>query len=120
MIETGPELAEQLTRIAQAQDATPFMVKLALFKAFLSRITGQNDILLGSTPAGRDHPEIEPLIGLFVNVVALRTNLGGDPKFAEILARVKQSCVEAYAHQEYPFDFWCSGWLLFAKPASFL
>ena len=104
VIETGPDLAEQLTRIGQAQDATPFMVKLALFKAFLSRITGQDDILLGSTTAGRDHPEIEPLIGLFVNVVALRTNLGGDPKFAEILKRVKQSCVEAYAHQEYPFD----------------
>ena len=104
VIETGPELAEQLIRIAQAQDATPFMVKLALFKAFLSRITGQSDILLGSTTAGRDHPDIEPLIGLFVNVVALRTNLGGDPKFSEILARVKQSCVEAYAHQEYPFD----------------
>ncbi|MBZ5507161.1 MAG: amino acid adenylation domain-containing protein [Acidobacteriia bacterium] len=104
VIESGPELAEQLVRIAQAQDATPFMVKLALFKAFLSRITGQSDILLGSTTAGRDHPDIEPLIGLFVNVVALRTNLGGDPKFSEILARVKQSCVEAYAHQEYPFD----------------
>jgi amino acid adenylation domain-containing protein len=104
VIESGPELAEQLVRIAQAQDATPFMVKLALFKAFLSRITGQSDILLGSTTAGRDHPDIEPLIGLFVNVVALRTNLGGNPKFSEILARVKQSCVEAYAHQEFPFD----------------
>jgi hypothetical protein len=104
VIESYPELAQQLARIAQAQDATPFMVKLALFKAFLSRITGQNDILLGSTTAGRDHPDIEPLIGLFVNVVALRTNLGGNPKFTEILARVKQSCVEAYAHQEYPFD----------------
>ncbi|HEX4604323.1 MAG TPA: amino acid adenylation domain-containing protein [Candidatus Angelobacter sp.] len=104
VIESGPELAEQLVRIAQAQDATPFMVKLALFKAFLARITGQNDILLGSTTAGRDHPDIEPLIGLFVNVVALRTDLGGNPKFSEILSRVKQSCVEAYAHQEYPFD----------------
>jgi amino acid adenylation domain-containing protein len=104
VIESGPELAQQLARIAQAQDATPFMVKLALFKAFLSRVTGQNDILLGSTTAGRDHPDIEPLIGLFVNVVALRTNLDGNPKFTEILVRVKQSCVEAYAHQEYPFD----------------
>jgi amino acid adenylation domain-containing protein len=103
-IESGPELAEQLVRMGQAQEATPFMVKLAVFKAFLSRITGQDDILLGSTTAGRDHPDIEPLIGLFVNVVALRTNLGGDPKFAEVLKRVKQSCVEAYAHQEYPFD----------------
>jgi amino acid adenylation domain-containing protein len=104
VIESGPELAEQLVRIGQAQDATPFMVKLAVFKAFLARVTGQTDILLGSTTAGRDHPDIEPLIGLFVNVVALRTDLGGDPEFAEVLKRVKQSCVEAYAHQEYPFD----------------
>jgi amino acid adenylation domain-containing protein len=103
-IEIAPEVSERLLAMGQAGDATPFMVKLALFKAFLARISGQHDILLGSTTAGRDHPDIEPLVGLFVNVVALRTDLAGDPAFAEILKRVRQSCVEAYAHQEYPFD----------------
>ncbi len=103
-IETSKEIAGQLRRMGQVQEATTFMVRLAIFEAFLSRITGQDDILVGSTTAGRDHPDIETLVGLFVNVVALRTGLQGNPPFMEILKRVKQSCVEAYAHQEYPFD----------------
>ncbi len=104
LVESGPELARYLAKLAQEHDVTPFMLKLAMFKAFLSRVTGQQDVLLGSTTAGRDHPDIEPLVGLFVNVVALRTKLDGDPTFVEILKRVKQTCIEAYAHQEYPFD----------------
>ena len=102
--ESGPELTAQLIRLGQAEEATPFMVKLAVLKAFLARVTGQDDVLLGSTTAGRDHPEIEPLVGLFVNVVALRTSLAGDPKLTDVLKRVKQTCIEAYSHQEYPFD----------------
>jgi amino acid adenylation domain-containing protein len=103
-IETSAEVAGQLRRMGQAEEATTFMARLAVFTAFLSRITGQEDILVGSTTAGRDHPDIETLVGLFVNVVALRTSLHGQPPFTEILKRVKQCCVEAYAHQEYPFD----------------
>jgi amino acid adenylation domain-containing protein len=104
LVESGPEIARHLAKLAKEHDVTPFMLRLAIFKAFLSRVTGQKDVLLGSTTAGRDHPDIEPLVGLFVNVVALRTKLDGDPSFVEILKRVKQTCIEAYAHQEYPFD----------------
>lgn len=103
-VDSGPELDAQLMRIGRAENATRFMVMLTVFKLFLARITGQEDILVGGTTAGRDNPDIEPLIGLFVNVVALRTKFGGDPKFSEALKRVRQTCVEAYAHQEYPFD----------------
>ncbi|HLJ27398.1 MAG TPA: amino acid adenylation domain-containing protein [Candidatus Angelobacter sp.] len=103
-IKSSAEMAGQLRQMGQVQEATTFMARLAVFKAFLSRLTGQEDILVGSTTAGRDHPDIEALVGLFVNVVALRTALNGNPSFVEILKRVKRCCVEAYVHQEYPFD----------------
>ena len=98
------EVADALKRLAQTRDATGFMARLAAFKAFLSRITGQKDIIVGSTLAGRDHPEVEDLVGLFVNVVAFRTNVEGASSYEEILDQVKHTCLEAYAHQEYPFD----------------
>ncbi len=102
LIEAEP--AGALRRLAQREEATAFMVGLALFKAFLMRLTGQEDILVGSNLAGRDRAELEEIVGLFVNIVAFRTSLAGNPSFIEVLRRVKQTCLEAYAHQEYPFD----------------
>lgn len=103
-VETGAEVTRQLGLIAEACECTPFMVKLALFKAFLAKITGQHDILVASNSGGREHVDIEPLVGLFVNFIVLRTDVGEAPCFTNLLQRVKQTCVEAYAHQDYPFD----------------
>jgi amino acid adenylation domain-containing protein len=103
-VEGEDAVAEGLRRLGQACDATPFMVQLAVLKAFLSRLTGQEDVLIGAPVAGRDRSELEGLVGTFVNTLVLRTDLSGDPTLEEVVSRVKQTCLEAYAHQEYPFD----------------
>lgn len=90
--------------LSQREGTTPFMTCLAAFKALLYRYTGQEDILIGSPIANRTHTEIEPLIGLFINTLVLRTSLAGNPTFRHLLSRVRQVTLEAYAHQEMPFD----------------
>ncbi|MFM7373354.1 MAG: condensation domain-containing protein, partial [Sphaerospermopsis kisseleviana] len=83
---------------------TLFMTLLAVFALLLSRYSGQNDIVVGSAIANRNRKEIEPLIGFFVNTLALRTNLQGNPSFIELLQRVKQVTLDAYDHQDLPFE----------------
>ncbi|HEY3568483.1 MAG TPA: amino acid adenylation domain-containing protein [Thermoanaerobaculia bacterium] len=100
----APEAAEGLRRLARAGEATLFMVLLAAFQAFLRRITGQGDLPLGSPIANRNRTEIEPLIGFFVNMLVLRGEVAGDPPFPALLARVREETLEAYAHQDLPFD----------------
>jgi amino acid adenylation domain-containing protein/non-ribosomal peptide synthase protein (TIGR01720 family) len=102
--ELSAELSEQLRCLAQKEDSTLFMVLLAGFKVLLSRYTGQADIVIGSAIANRNRREIEPLIGLFVNTLVLRTDLGGNPSFREVLRRVRGVALEAYAHQDLPFE----------------
>ncbi len=80
------------------------MTLLAVFQVLLSRYSGQEDIVVGSSIAGRTYAEIEPLIGFFVNTLPLRANLSGSPTFRELLARVKQVALDGYAHQELPFE----------------
>ena len=70
----------------------------------LYRYTGQQDILVGSPIAGRNRTEIEGLIGLFINTLVLRTDLSGNPSFRELLSRARDVALEAYAHQELPFE----------------
>ncbi len=96
--------AADLARFARRHEATPFMVLLAAFQALLSRLTGQDDLAVGSPIANRNRAEIEPLIGFFVNTLVLRGDLAGDPSFQELLARVRKTTLEAYAHQDLPFE----------------
>jgi amino acid adenylation domain-containing protein len=98
------ELIDRLTTMSQGEGATLYMTLLAGFQMLLSRYSGQEDIVVGSTIAGRNYAEIEPLIGFFVNTLALRTDLSGNPTFRELLSRVKQVALDGYAHQELPFE----------------
>ena len=99
------ELADGLRELSRRQGATLFMVLLAGFKALLSRYTGQEDVAIGTPLAHRNHLELEPLIGLFANTLVLRTDLGGDPTFRELLARVRETvpgrlCAPRHAFRE--------------------
>src|SRR5262249_19060644 len=90
--------------LARREGCTPFMVLLAAFQAVLGRHSGQEDVSVGTPVAGRGRAETEGLIGPFINPLVLRTDLSGDPTFAELLARVRQTCLGAYAHQDVPFE----------------
>ncbi len=97
-------LATRLRALAQAHSVTPFVVLLAAFKLLLARYHGGEDIAVGSSVSSRPLPELEQLIGLFVNQLVLRTRLDGEASFAELLQRVSRTSVDALAHQEIPFD----------------
>jgi thioesterase domain-containing protein len=97
-------LTDRLASLSQREKATPFMVMLAAFQLLLQRVTGQDDIFVGSVLAGRARVELEPLIGLFINPVVLRTDLSGDPPFVELLGRVRETVQQAFANQDVPFE----------------
>lgn len=97
-------LRQPLQQLALEQDATLFMVLLAALKVLLHAHSHQDDLVVGTSVANRLHPEMQPLIGLFVNQLVLRTNLDGAASFREVLARVRQTTLAAYKHQEMPFD----------------
>ena len=97
-------LSKQAAELGRVAGATPFMTLLAAFNVLLHRYTGQSDIAVGTPIAGRPRSEFGPMIGLFVNSLVLRTDLSGDPDFRELLGRTRRTAVEAYSHQEVPFD----------------
>ncbi|NOK38903.1 amino acid adenylation domain-containing protein, partial [Corallococcus exercitus] len=99
-----PELSNGLQTLAQRHGATLFMALLASTQALLSRHSGQDDIVIGSPIAGRRFAELEGLIGFFVNTLALRSRLDDSPTFVELLGRVRESTLGAYAHQDIPFE----------------
>ena len=98
------DLLEQLESLSRRAGGTLFMTLLAAFKVLLSRYTGQEDVVVGSPIAGRNREEIESLIGFFVNSLVLRTDLSGDPSFLELVGRVREMALAAYAHQDLPFE----------------
>jgi amino acid adenylation domain-containing protein len=100
----APELLEGLRRVSRRAEATLFMTLATGLLTLLYRYTGQSDLLIGTPIAGRTQPEVEGLIGLFVNTLVLRCDLSGSPTFEEALARVREVCLGAYAHQELPFE----------------
>ena len=97
-------LTEALKTLSKKHGVTLFMTLLAAFKTLLYRYSGQEDLVLGSPIAGRTRGEIENLIGLFINTLVLRTDLSGNPTFRELIRRVREVALEAYAHQEVPFE----------------
>ncbi len=98
------ELVAALKTLSKREGVTLFMTILAAFQVLLSRYSGQDDVVVGTPIAGRTRPEIEPLIGDFLNMLALRTDLSGDPTFRELLQRVKEVVFQAYENQDLPFE----------------
>ncbi|CAM5658952.1 non-ribosomal peptide synthetase [Streptomyces atroolivaceus] len=98
------EMAAGVDRLARQHRATRFMVLLAAFQATLGRLTGRTDIAVGTPVSGRGLPRLNGLIGLFVNTVVLRADLGGEPSFAELLRRVRTDALTAFSHAELPFE----------------
>jgi non-ribosomal peptide synthetase component F len=97
-------LSESLAGLSRREGSTLFMTLLAAFQILLHRYSGQEDIVVGSPIAGRNQVETEGLIGFFVNTLVLRTQLSGEMTFREVLARVKDTALGAYAHQDLPFE----------------
>jgi amino acid adenylation domain-containing protein len=95
---------DRLRAVGREANATLFMTLLAAFQTLLWRYTGRDDLVIGSPAAGRSEVELESLIGFFVNTLVIRTNLSGNPTFRELLGRVREVALEAYAHQEVPFE----------------
>ena len=100
----SPELSKGLKKFSQQEGVTLFMTLLAGFETLLSRYSGQEQIVLGTDLANRTTTETERLMGFFINLLALRTDLSGDPTFRDLLGRVKEVALGAYAHQDMPFD----------------
>ena len=98
------EVSDKLKTISQQNGATLYMTLLAAFNTLLARYSQQDDIVIGSPIASRDRPELENLIGFFVNTLVLRTDLSGEPTFQTLLQRVRQTTLDAYAHQNIPFE----------------
>ncbi|NUW36735.1 amino acid adenylation domain-containing protein [Nonomuraea sp. SMC257] len=102
--ELPPGLTGALSRLARAERCTLFMVLLAAYQLLLSRHSGQDDVVVGTPTAGRDRPELEPMVGLFASTMVLRGDLSGDPSFVELLRRTRKVVLEAMAHRDVPIE----------------
>jgi non-ribosomal peptide synthetase component F len=98
------QLRDALNALSQREGVTLFQTVLAAYATLLHRYTGQTDITVGTPIAGRTRSELAALIGFFVNTLVLRTDLQGNPTFRELLQQVRQTTLDAYAHQDVPFE----------------
>ncbi|MFC0215899.1 amino acid adenylation domain-containing protein [Paenibacillus chartarius] len=103
-LQLTPELSGQLERLAAKEGATLYMVLLAAYYGLLYKYTGQTDIIVGTPVAGRTHADLEPVVGMFVNTVALRAAPEGGKTFRQLLAEVKQEALQAFDYQDYPYE----------------
>jgi len=99
-----PETIDRLKSLSAQEGVTLFITLLAAFDVLLSRYTGQVDMVVGTPVANRNRPEVQSLIGLFVNTLVLRTDLAGDPTLRQLLGVVRDVTLDAYAHQDVPFE----------------
>ncbi|MCY9281383.1 lichenysin non-ribosomal peptide synthetase LicA [Bacillus haynesii] len=99
-----PELVQQLRRLAKETESTLYMVLAASYSAFLSKLSGQSEVIVGSPAAGRPHADLSRIIGMFVNTLAIRTRPEGDKPFSAFLEEVKETTLGAFEHQDYPFE----------------
>lgn len=102
--ETGRELAHKLNKLAVDHGATLYMVLLASYNVLLFKYTGQEDVVIGSPIAGRPHTDLQDIIGMFVNTLAMRNYPQGKKNFSEFLMVVKENALRAYENQDYPFE----------------
>src|SRR6185295_4201377 len=100
------EVASAAKEFSQKEGATLFMVLFAAYNALLSRYSGEQHIVLGTDIANRTTPETERMIGFFINLLPLHTDISGDPTFRELVSRVREAALGAYAHQETPSINW--------------
>lgn len=100
----GNDVSAAIKALAQDNRATLFMTLLAAFNTLLARYARQEHVVIGTPIAGRKYPELEPLIGFFSNTLAIHSDLSGDPSFIELLEQVKSSTLQAYDHQDLPFE----------------
>ncbi|WP_436760711.1 amino acid adenylation domain-containing protein [Streptosporangium sp. V21-05] len=103
-VRVDADLTRRLAELGATAGATPYMTLLAAFQVLLARYSGQTDFAVGSPVAGRGLPELDGVVGMFVNTLVLRADLADDPSFTTFLARTRETALDAYAHQELPFD----------------
>ncbi|GGV45128.1 hypothetical protein GCM10010277_35710 [Streptomyces longisporoflavus] len=100
----SPEVTRALRDLSRASGATMFMSLLAVFEVLMSRYSGESDLLVGTLVSGRTHPEVEDVVGFFVNMLALRADLRDDPDFTRLVGRVREVVLDGFAHQDLPFE----------------
>jgi hypothetical protein len=103
-VELDRQAADRVRAFCRAEGVTPFMALLAAFGVLLYRVTGSDDVVVGSPIANRSHVDLEHLIGFFSNTLALRVRMAGNPSFRELTQRVRETALGAYAHGEFPFE----------------
>jgi len=97
-------LADRLKALARSSGCTPFVVLMAAFNVLLCRYSGEDDLVVGTPVTGRRHSELDGVIGFFLNTLGIRTDLSANPDFSELMERTKRTMMEAFAHQDLPFE----------------